>query len=386
MTAVTRFATTASTLGRAVVRLRQLDAWCGWPLWAGSNLEWLEADHLRRLTTEPAIGPPLEAALQTPPRRDEAHRPRSPHWTAGLDPEAAPRPGTTGWEWPSPGRPGVPRWPERPRAPRPPRQVPRAAAGEGEASSRRPGGLTGFTPAEDRDRRRARGPSRHPWPAHWPGTADAPGRQRPPNGRTRDNWSERLSAAARTGATVPVRPPRPGGRFDGRWLPGGPPEAWPSRADSGDRRRLSDQATPGTGPGADTAGETRPPVSQPHQPHQPHQLQLLVDALGSRPAPRSAGAPSAWEPRGPVVPHRASWLAADRASAHGLAPGESPTPPGRPTAGGGGGPYDPPVSPNGAAAQPTATGGWLTLGELGPALEQLLRDEARRYGIEPRDG
>ena len=359
MTAATRFAATASTLGRAVVRLRQLDAWCGWPLWAGSNLEWLEADHLRRLTTEPAIGPPLEAALRTRPRPDEAHQPRSPHWTVGLDPGAARRPGTTGREWPSPGRPGVPGWPDQPGAPRPPRQVPRAAAAEGEAGSSRSGGLTGFTPAEDRDRRRARGPSRLPWPAHWPGAADAPGRQRPSSGRPRGNWAERLSAAARTGATVPVPPPRPGARFDGRRLLGGPAEAGPARADSGDRRWPSDQATPRTGPGADPAGETRPGASQPHQ---PHQLQLLVDALGSRPTHGSAGAPSAREPGGPV-PHPASWMAGDTASAHGLAPGGSPAPPGGPPA-----------------------GGWFTLDQLGPALEQLLRDEAHRYGIEPQDG
>jgi hypothetical protein len=59
---------------------------------------------------------------------------------------------------------------------------------------------------------------------------------------------------------------------------------------------------------------------------------------------------------------------------------------GRSAAWGGGWRLDPATCSDGAAAQSAAAGGWLTLGQLGPALEQLLRDEARRYGIEPQDG
>jgi hypothetical protein len=52
----------------------------------------------------------------------------------------------------------------------------------------------------------------------------------------------------------------------------------------------------------------------------------------------------------------------------------------------GGAQHSPAVRSGASAAEPDATGGWLSLGQLGPALEQLLRDEARRYGIEPQDG
>jgi hypothetical protein len=390
MTAVTRLTSAASAPRRAVARLRRLDAWCGSPLWAGSNLERMEAGGLQRLTTGPVVGPALEAALEALSRRDEARQPQPPPQTTGPGPAAAWQPGpAAAWQpdladWgASPNKPSAPGWAAQRGAPRSPRLLP---AGEGcERRSRRAAGPasfapTGSAPTEGRGTRHARGAFRLPGPAHWLSAVGAPGRRREPSLPRRGNWAERLSTAARAGAATTVRPARPGGRFGGRWPGNGPSEALHARAGPAGQRWLSGRAAPTSGPAAAPADAARQDISQPHE------LQVLVARLGSRSADGSAGAPSVWEPNGTAEPHAASWPATGPAQAHGAAPRESPASRVRPATRIAGGQPGPAVGSAVTAAEPDAAGGWLSLGQLGPALEQLLRDEARRYGIEPQDG